>query len=207
MRQPRPNDKTLLPDAGFEGRSETDRGIQAVSRKNLARNHEKYQRCRRSGPGDLSAWRAHVHGDGGERAILFRGEVESGSRQPQGARVGSADVEISEAAAKCQAGRKVDVNGENLQVGKISAHQIIKLRDQNPPLLPCGGRVKFLLQDTQKHNAVAGHARLVTGRERSEILGCPDVTYLDRAFESEFVEVHLHIHWLRMAVEEPYEIG
>jgi hypothetical protein len=33
--------------------------------------------------------------------------------------VGRADVEVSEAAFECQAGRKVAADGENLQVGKV----------------------------------------------------------------------------------------
>src|SRR5712692_3084770 len=64
----RPSEKEILPDARPEGRSATDRRVQALPPEHLARDHTQYQGRRHRGYGDLPARHADDHGS--ERALL-----------------------------------------------------------------------------------------------------------------------------------------
>src|SRR5579864_2266315 len=85
----------------------------------MAGNYEEHQGLRHRGPGDLSARRTHVHGDGSERTIFIRGQRESRPRKSEGARVGRINVEVSAGPSERKAGRKMDVDGKNFQAGKV----------------------------------------------------------------------------------------
>lgn len=50
---------------------------------------------------------------------------------------------------------------------------------------------------------MTGHLNLVGTGDRAQVLGLPDVARFDASFETEFVEIHLHIQWAMLPVKEP----
>src|SRR5260370_6476687 len=86
---------TSLFNAGFEGRRDCDRGVQAVSREDMAGGEAESVRRGRGRDGDLSSGNPAVHDYGRGRFVFAVRQGGQGSGECKGAGVGDNYARIS----------------------------------------------------------------------------------------------------------------
>src|SRR5581483_11620211 len=96
------------------------RRIQALSPEDLARGHSEHHGCWRGESRTLSLRHTADHDPGSRAQVLVRGQGQGRPRQPESARMGGADVEVSTAAAAGQTRRKVATDGAYFQARAVS---------------------------------------------------------------------------------------